>query len=138
MRDFARHLIAHEASERKKAGLPESAAFHVCDHLQPHLATLMGNAGYRALLVRALLLATDNVPWLRAVQVKPNGSLEALDDLGAQLAPEEFAEGQVALLAQLMGMLVAFIGDDLTLRLVRDVWSHFPRRAIESDKGNRK
>lgn len=138
MRDFARHLIAHEASGRKKSDLPESVAFHVCENLQPHLATLMGNAGYRALLVRALMLATDGVPWLRAVQVNANGSLKGLDDLRAQLAPEEFAEGQVALLAQLLGMLVAFIGEDLTLRLVRDVWPQFPRRRIESGKGDKK
>jgi hypothetical protein len=28
----------------------------------------------------------------------------------------------VALLAQLLGLLVAFIGESLTLRLVREVW----------------
>ena len=138
MRDFARHLIAHEARGRKKSDPTESVAFHVCETLRPHLATLMGNAGYRALLVRALTIATEGVPWLRAIQVKANGSLEGLDDLRAQLAPEELAEGQVALLAQLTGMLVAFIGENLTLRLVRDVWPQFPVIEFESGKGDKK
>ena len=138
MRDFARQIIAHEARVRKKSDPTGSVAFYVCETLQPHLATLMGNAGYRALLVRALTLATDGVPWLRAIQVKANGSLEELDELRSQLAPEELAEGQVALLAQLLGMLVAFIGENLTLRLVRDVWPQFPVTEFESDNGDKK
>ena len=82
----------------------------------------MGNVGFRALLSRALALANADVPWLRAVHVKADGSLEGLDELGAQVDPDEIFQGCVVLLAQLLGLLVAFIGEDLTLRLVRDVW----------------
>ena len=138
MRDFARQIIAHEARVGKKSDPIGSVAFHVCETLRPHLATLMGNAGYRALLVRAFTLATEGVPWLRAIQVKANGSLEGLDELRAQLAPEELAEGQVALLAQLLGMLIAFIGENLTLRLVREVWPQFSVTEFESGKGDKK
>jgi hypothetical protein len=45
-----------------------------------------------------------------------------LDELGPQVGPDEIFEGRVVLLAQLLGLLVAFIGELLTLRLVRDVW----------------
>ena len=38
------------------------AVFLVCEKLRPHLAMLMGNAGFRALLSRALALAKAEVP----------------------------------------------------------------------------
>jgi hypothetical protein len=64
----------------------------------------------------------EEVDSLRAVQVKADGSLEVLDELEAQADPEELAKGSVVLVAQLLGLLVAFIGENLTLRLVREVW----------------
>ncbi len=83
----------------------------------------MGNVGFRALLSRALALANAEVPWLCAVHVKSDGSLEGLDELEAQVHPQEIFEGRVVLLAQLLGLLVALIGENLTLRLVREAWS---------------
>ena len=95
---------------------------HVTEKLRPHLANLMGNGGFRALLSRALVLATPEVAWLHAVHIKADGSFEGLDELEASVDPEGIAEGRVVLLAQLLGLLVVFIGESLTLRLVRDVW----------------
>jgi hypothetical protein len=48
--------------------------------------------------------------------------LEGLDELAAQVDPKEIAEGSIVLVAQLLGLLVAFIGENLTVRLVREVW----------------
>jgi hypothetical protein len=121
MRDFAERLIAHETRENKSSETKTSGPFLVGEKLRPHLAPLMGNVGFRALLSRALALANAEVPWLRAVHVKADGSFQGLDELGAQVDPDEIFEGRVVLLAQLLGLLVAFIGEDLTLRLVREV-----------------
>jgi hypothetical protein len=122
MRDFAERLIALETRGNSPSETRTPAAFHVCEKLRPHLATLMGNGGFRALLARALALANTEVSWLRAVHVKADGALEELEELHAQVAPAEFFEGKVVLLAQLLGLLVAFIGENLTLRLVREIW----------------
>ena len=122
MRDFAERLIAYELRGNKSSETKTSAACLVGEKLRPHLATLMGNVGFRALLSRALARANADVPWLRAVHVKADGSFEGLDELGAQVDPDEFFEGCVVLLAQLLGLLAAFIGENLTLQLVRDVW----------------
>ena len=94
---------------------------------------LMGSVGFRALLLRALALATVEVPWLRAVEVKGDGSLAGLEELQAQLAPEETAEGRVVLLTQLLGLLVAFVGENLTVRLVSEVWPKLPLNDSEID-----
>jgi hypothetical protein len=135
MRDFAERLIAYETSGNKSSGTKTPAAFFVVDKLRPQLATFMGNAGFRALVSRALALANAEVPWLRAVHVKADGSLEGLHELGEQVEPDQIYEGRVVLLAQLFGLLVAFIGEDLTLLLVREVWPKLPLNNLDTGQG---
>jgi hypothetical protein len=135
MRNFAKRLIADEARGNKPAGTKTPADFNACEKLRPNLALLMGNAGYRALLSRALALAQAEVPWLRAVHVKTDGSLEKVEEHHAQLDLDELFEGRVVLLAQLLGLLVAFIGENLTLRLVREVWLQAQLDDLDFDDG---
>jgi hypothetical protein len=135
MRDFAERLIAYETRGNKSSGTKPPPAFRVCEKLRPHLVTLMGNTGFRALLSRALARAEADVPSLRAMQVKADGSLAGLDKLEVQADPEELAKGSVVLVAQLLRLLVAFIGETLTLRLVRESW---PKLSVnDSDFGER-
>lgn len=122
MHSFARRVLACEPPGRKPSEAKTLEAFQVFDKLRPHLARLMGNGGFRALLSRALALANAEVSWLSAVHVKADGSLEGLEELHTQLDPAEFFEGGEVLLAQLLGLLVAFIGENLTVLLVREVW----------------
>jgi hypothetical protein len=126
MRNFAKLLSAHEARGNKSSETKPPPTFPVCEKLRPHLATLVGKAGYRALLLRAVALASAEVPWLRGIQVKADGSFEGLEELHAKLAPEEFNKGRSVLLAHLLGLLVAFIGENLTVRLVREIWPKVP------------
>ena len=100
----------------------------VIEKLRPDLMTLMGSMGFRALLSRALAQATPEVAWLSAVHVKSDGSLEGLSqgELDVHVDPETIARGRVVLLAQLLGSLATFIGDTLTLQLVRRIWPDFP------------
>lgn len=135
MRDFAERLIACEMLENKSSETKSTAAFRVGEKLRPHLATLMGIAGFRALHARALALAGAEVQWLRALHVKANGSLEGLDELQKQVAPDELLEGALVLLAQLLGLLTAFIGDNLTLQLVREIWPKLTLNDLELGPG---
>ncbi len=108
--------------------------FTVLELLRPQLVTLMGNGGFRALLARALALAKAEVPWLRAAHVSVDGNLAALIEPGTQIDPEQLAEGKVVLVAQLLGLLIAFIGPNLTIGLVREVWPEI--RPDDSGFGN--
>jgi hypothetical protein len=135
MRNFAKRLIVDETSGNRFFETKTPAAFHVCEKLRPHLATLVGNGGFRALVSRALALANAEAPWLRAVHVKADGALEGLEKAHAQLDPDEFFEGRVVLLAQLLGLLVAFIGENLTSRLVREVWPNVPLNNLDFGNG---
>ena len=136
MRSIAGRLIAFETRENKFSGIKTPAAFLVCEKLRPQLTTLAGNGGFRALLSRAFAVANPEVPWLRTVQIKADGSLEGLEELHAHLDRDELFEGGVVLVAQLLGLLAAFIGENLTLRLLREVWPKVPLDDLVFDDGN--
>jgi hypothetical protein len=122
VRDLARQLLAAEAGDIRAPHEAVQAAERACAKLRLHLVRLVGLEGFRALLVRALALATADVPWLRAVQVQPDGSLQGLSEAATQQEGAGVAEGYAALLAQLFGLLITFVGETLTLRLAREIW----------------
>jgi hypothetical protein len=128
MRKLAARLIATEGRGHQRLEIDPPLAFNVCEKLRPHLATLMGEAGFRAVLSRALAVATEEVPSLVAVQLDADGSIERWQGSEAPMNAKEMAQGGVLVVAQLLGLLVAFIGDNLTMRLVREVW---PKVAVE-------
>jgi hypothetical protein len=137
MRNIALLLIRYETPGNSSSETTDTAIFQVTDRLRPHLATLMGNGGFRALLVRALALASAEVSWLRAVQVNADGTLEGLEAPHAHLKPAEFREGRVVLLAQLLGLLVAFIGPGLTSRLVGEIWPQLSADHVDFGNGDK-
>jgi len=135
MRNFAKCLIALEASGAKPSTGSTVAAFPIPEKLRPQLTTLMGNAGFRALFSRALALAKMEVPWLRAIQVNDEGVLQGWEELHSQPGPDMFLEGRVVLAAQLLGLLVAFIGEKLTVRLVMEVWPKLSLKDLNLHEG---
>jgi hypothetical protein len=137
MRHFAKRLIAYERKADEPSETKTPPAFAVCEKLRAHLAILMGVAGFRELLSCALPRAHAEVPWLGAVHVKADGSLEGFEQLDAHHNPDELFEGGVVLVAQLLGLLVAFIGERLTLRFVREVWPTVPLDDLDSSNGGK-
>ncbi len=135
-RNLAGRLLAYEAAAGKNSEPMESAAFRVCEKLRQPLCSLAGVAGFRSLLSRALALARAEAPSLSAVQVGADGSLKGLDELGPQRDKDMSREGGALLIAQLLGLLLLFIGEGITLRLVQDVW---PESAFDDrDSGKEK
>ena len=114
--------MIYESAAAKPAGVNNSPAFRVCEKLRQPLTRLAGVAGFRSLLSRALALANDEVRWMKAIHVRADGSLEGLDEAQAQLSETEIADGEIVLIAQLIGLLATFIGEELTLRLVQESW----------------
>ena len=122
MHDFAKRLIAHETSGNKSSTTNGPVVFTVIAKLRPTLTNLMGNAGFSALLSRALALGSKKVRWLAKVHINSDGTFQGIDELAEQIDADELFDGQVVLLAQLLELLVAFIGERLTLQLVQEVW----------------
>jgi hypothetical protein len=118
-RALTRRLIAYEAVAGKSFEPKEPAAFRVYDKLRRQLCALAGVAGFQSLVSRALTIAEREAPSLGAVQVMPDGSLTGLVKF---VPPAPEAEGEVILIAEVIGLLLTFLGEALTLRLVQDVW----------------
>jgi hypothetical protein len=138
MRSIALRLINYETLQNDASETGIAATFQMTERLRPHLATLMGNGGFRALLARALVLASAEVSWLRKVQVNADGTLEGLETPHAHLKPAEFRDGQVVLLAQLLRLLVAFIGPVMTLRLMGEIWPQLAADNVDFGNGDKK
>jgi hypothetical protein len=137
MRHFAKRLTICERNANSPSETTNASAFHVCERLRVPLVALAGTAGSRELLLCALLRAKEESPCLGAVQVKADGALGGLEELHAKHIPDELFEGGVVLVAQLLGLLTAFIGETLTLRFVREVWPEVPLDNWDIGKGEK-
>jgi hypothetical protein len=119
VRKLARRLLALEAtSESADSGPRVHEAVRVCDKLRVSLTRFAGAEGFASLLRRALALARAEVPSLNQVKIKPDGFIEGLEEL----ARDDGTEAAASLTAHLLGLLVTFVGQSLTLRLVREAW----------------
>jgi hypothetical protein len=116
IRELAQRLIALETAREPSDG-PGGAAVRVCGRLREPLARLAGVAGFRSLLTRALALAKAEVSLSDTVEVRADGSLVAASGGGHRPG-----EGEAAVVAHLLGLLVTFIGGSLTRQLIRDMW----------------
>lgn len=121
-RIFAECLINYEARLNPASPHDVPTALPVIAKLGPVLMTFMGKVGYRALILRSLVLARQEIPWLCEATVNADGSLENFADLTASQDAEVAVLGSEVLLSHLLGLLVAFIGELVTLRLVHGLW----------------
>src|ERR1700679_2102902 len=129
-RELAQRLLTYEAVEAGTANADTRAVCRVCDKLRRPLTTLAGAAGFRSLLARALTLAKQESPLLGAWEVKSDGSLQGLNG--------EAAQSGAVLIAQLIGLMITFIGESLTLRLLHDVWLELPDSEVKLERNESK
>jgi hypothetical protein len=76
-----------------------------------------------------LTLAKPEAPSLGAVQIKADGSIQGLGELKPQLGNDrnqddhdQANERGVILIARLLGLLLIFLGETLTLSLLLNAW----------------
>src|ERR1039457_1689388 len=131
MRDSAHRLLTYEALADKTSEPVEFATLRVYEKLSQSLGTFAGTAGFQALAFRALTQAKLEAPGLWAVQVVADGSLQGLGEFEPQLgefepllgsSKDQVSEGGVILIARLLGLLLIFLGQTLTLSLLRNAW----------------
>jgi hypothetical protein len=108
-----------DAGAEAKARSEPVSGFWICGQIGTALVKLTGAAGFRSLLSRALVLAQADVPWLLHMTVLPDGRLSRRDhDLGKESEAEQI-RGEMSLVSHLIGLLYIFIGESLTLQLVK-------------------
>jgi hypothetical protein len=134
---IARQLLGCETASGTSAAAGGAVDFRVCEKLRLPLGKLMGVGGFHALLSRALVLARAEVPWLAMLEIKADGSLEGRAEMESQVGRDKIALGEVALVAQLLGLLVTFVGPALTLALVREAWPEAAFNEIDLVEGEK-
>jgi hypothetical protein len=128
IQNLARQLIAFQAAQSSASDTGADAVAQVVEELRLRLVRLAGADGFRSLLSRALTLAKAEVPSLQSVQVRANGTLEGFDVEPVPRAASDATEAAgTILVASLLELLATFIGEQITLHLVRDAWpdAHF-------------
>ena len=128
-RDLALCLLNYEAVSAKSSESMESATLSVYEKLRQSLSVFAGVAAFESLAFRALTQAKSEAPSLWAVKVTEDGSLQGLGedepqiDMDKDLADKFPAgDGGIVLITRLLGLLGLFLGEALTLSLLRNAW----------------
>jgi hypothetical protein len=126
IRAWAKRLLALEAAKKSESDLEACEAVRVSEKLRVSLTRFVGPDGFTALMRRALALARADVPSLQSAKITAEGRLEGIEE--QPVDAQNNVEAGIAITAHLLVLLVAFIGEPLTLRLMRDVWPDAPDR----------
>ncbi|MEG3166338.1 hypothetical protein U1701_17250 [Sphingomonas sp. PB2P19] len=114
MRALAQRLLTLEGRHPNASGDPADEAARVFERLRVALARFAGLDAFTSLVRRAHALARADDPSLRQLSVRADGSLEGLEKVSG--------DAVLAIIVQFLGLLVAFVGEPLTLRFVSDAW----------------
>jgi hypothetical protein len=123
-RQLAVRVLRHEAGPDADAAALAAAARRAYDDLARVVTPVIGQAGVEALTGRALHLAQRDYPWLRDTRgpEPAEGPFTRVVFTLERQDPAVAAEAAGSVFATLTGLLVTFIGEPLTLRLLRKAW----------------
>ena len=120
-RDLARSLVVCEADASKTTLRARPATVRVYEALRRQLGSTMGVDTFQVVAARALALAKAQAPLLNAAQVAANGALRGLEEIESPTDADADREAGIALIAQLLGLFLTFLGEATTLRLIDDL-----------------
>jgi hypothetical protein len=116
----AKRLLAHEGDVGRSSEECAAAAWRVYEKLNARLTPLLGSAGVQALFIRSAKLGQAEFGSL-AEAAGPEG----MKKLGASLqalAPTEATAVAAALFGIFLELTTTFIGERLTLLILRSAW----------------
>ncbi len=125
MSAVAQRWLAAEAAKTSDGFSLPSAAERVFEQLRICVTRFAGADGFSALMRRALVLSSAKAPALQSLILQPDGSIGGLTGSSATTKAVS-AEDMTALIAHLLNLLITFIGEPLTLRLIQEAWPEVP------------
>jgi hypothetical protein len=144
MRDLTQRLLAYEAFAGETAEPEDSVTLRVYEKLRQGIGRFAGIAGFQSLASRALALARTEAPSLSAVRVSADGALQGVGEIEHpfeidKVRAGEFpaGEGGIILIARLLGLLLIFLGEPITIRLLRNAWPGAPFDDYSSEMGRK-
>jgi len=127
---MASWLLAKELGGEADPASLFGAGERVCQKLSVRLSRRVSPDGSHAILSRTLHLARVEFPFFEGVRAgrAPGMGLEGLDARLHDVDAGEARQGLLVVVRTLLDLLVGFIGEELTLRMVREVWPDLPSR----------
>ena len=124
LQKLALRLLEHEATRLGNFNEPVQAIELCCRRLHDRLDRLIGAGGFRALLNRALYLAKKKYAWLEGVGIEdhPGSGFKDLREAVKGKKPATVNEACTLILANVIWLLVTFIGEDITIGLIQEAW----------------
>ena len=124
LRQLALKALAQRAGSAAGAAALAAAAQRAYDDLAQVAAPLIGQVGVDALTGRTLYLAQRKYPWLVHTREPEQwkGPFAQIVFCLERQDPAVATEAAGAVLTILTGLLVSFIGEPLTARLLRQAW----------------
>jgi hypothetical protein len=117
----ARTLLASEGGSASDSEACAAAAGRIYDKLDAHLAPLIGRAGVQALFARSARLAQSELVPLTEVAAGADGSTKLRAHLQS-LEPAVAIETAAALFGTFLDLITTFIGERLTVQVLRNAW----------------
>jgi hypothetical protein len=116
----AKRVLAHEGDAGRSSEECAAASWRVYERLNARLAPLLGSAGVQALFVRSAKLAQAQFGSLAEIAAP-----EGMKKLGAALkalSPASATEVAATLFATFLELMNTFIGERLTVVILRSAW----------------
>jgi hypothetical protein len=116
----AKRLLANEGDSGRSSDECAAAAWLVYQKLNARLAPLLGSAGVQALFVRSAKLVRAEFPAFAEIATP-----EGLTNLGSCLQPLDptvATEAAATLLGTFLELMTTFIGERLTVLVLRSAW----------------
>lgn len=127
VRALAQEIIDRETAGREAPAEVAQALEGVFQRLYQLMSTLVGHVGFAYVMSRADHLTKAAGPALRwELQVTTTGTIVGLAEHIEREGAAQVVTYAVDLLANVIALLCAFIGDDLTFRLVGRIWTDLP------------
>ena len=132
--ELARQLLASEAGEKKRPEELAAAGERAYLRLRERLAVLLGPTGFDALWARAMHLAQPKFRSGDDTAAEESVPMHGYA-LHAAVRGRDSAVGQhnlVVAFASFITLLFTFIGEELSLRFIRQIWPDLSPDAAES------
>ena len=127
--ELARQLIAVETTAVTSPAQLEAGVQRVFQRLHELMSSLVGPTGFSAAMRRALA-NTPDCAWLDPAASRGGTAgtqvIQGIAGAVEREGTERVVECATLLLENVLGLLCSFIGNDLTVRLVRQSWPELP------------
>jgi hypothetical protein len=130
---FARRLFAAACPAPADANDVIEVANTVFASYCTALAPLITTLGAQAFLTRAVRRAAKDYPFLASLQTRSRGvsPLDGLSQAADGVDTLVVQDACISVLANMAGLLAEFIGDELTMHMLQEIWPEAAERGGE-------